>query len=49
MVPYEDTSLYDEYVKVNQHLVVRNKLRLPELVNKVGGIDKYIEFMEANL
>jgi hypothetical protein len=28
IVPYADDTLYEEFVKTNRHLIVRNKLRL---------------------
>ncbi len=46
IVPYADDSLYEEFLKTNRHLVVRNGLRLDALVIREGGIDNYIRFVE---
>ena len=45
LVPYADDSLLDEFRTVNQHLVVRNKMRLEQLVRREGGVDNYIRYV----
>lgn len=42
LVPYEDESLFEEFLDVNSHLKSRNKLRLENLVKREGGVDLYI-------
>lgn len=49
IVPYSDTTAYDEYLQSNKHIKVYWKLRLEEHVKKLGGIEEYIKFKEAEV
>lgn len=44
LVPYQDTSLMEEYYKVNQHMKVMKKYRLEDHVKHFGDLDKYIDY-----
>ena len=49
MVPYAgDEELWDEFIHTNDHLHVRNKTRLDQIIkNQEGGsIENYIKYVE---
>ena len=46
LVPYSDESLWEEFEHVNDHLIVRNKVRLDQLMRREGGIENYIRYVQ---
>ena len=46
MVPYADESLFEEFKTVNKHIVVQNKIRLEEILQREGSIDNCLKYIE---
>jgi hypothetical protein len=49
IVPYADDTIFEDFLNCNNHLVVRNKMRLDQLVMREGGIDNYINYIEERV
>jgi hypothetical protein len=50
MVPYSGEDwLWNEFLHTNDHLVVRNKTRLDQMLREDGGYDRFCIYMEEKL
>ena len=47
MVPYAgDDWLWHDFIHANDHIVVRNRVRVDQLLSREGGIESYIRLVE---
>jgi len=47
LVPYAgDDWLWHDFIHANDHIVVRNRVRVDQLVSREGGIESFIRLVE---
>ena len=47
LVPYAgDDGLWHDFIHANDHIVVRNRVRVDQLLSREGGIESYIRLVE---
>ena len=47
LVPYAgDDWLWHDFIHANDHIVVRNRVRVDQLLSREGGIESYIRLVE---
>ena len=50
IVPYaNDEDVWAEFLHTNDHLSVRNKVRLDQMLKREGGVENYLRFVEERL
>lgn len=50
LVPYAgDDWLWEEFLHANDHIKVRNKVRLDQIVRREGGIENYVRYIEERV